>query len=182
MSRRHATSLATDLGINADEARALGPDRTARLRLVRVVLVLASHLRTAIDRQFAPDGLTSQQAAVITVVRAAGSPSFREVARALSTTPQNVRQLVAVLVRKGFLRVRDDRHDRRMKRLVATARCARYWAARDDRDHAELLKLLDDLTLKEVERTVERLGRVLTRALDAPDPTDTPGARASRAP
>jgi hypothetical protein len=36
--------------------------------------------------------------------------------------------------------------------------------------------------LKEVERTVERLGQVLTRALDAPDPTDTPGARASRAP
>jgi DNA-binding MarR family transcriptional regulator len=179
MSRSAPASRPTDLGIDAAEAARLGPDRTARLRLVRVVLVLSSHLRTAIDRQLAPDGLTAQQAAVVTVVQSVGAPSLREVARALSTTPQNVRQLVAALVRKGFIRVRDDREDGRVKRLVATPRCARYWAARDDRDHAELLALLDGLTREEVEATVERLGRVLDRALDVGSAAEAEAERQS---
>ena len=167
MSTAAQGGVSHDLGIGDEEARRLGPDRAARLRLVRLVIVLAAHLRTAVDRQLAPDGLTAQQAAVITVVRALGEPSFREVARALSTTPQNVRQLVGALLRKGFLRVRDDPADGRVKRLRSTAKCARYWAARDDRDHAELLALLADLPRDEVERAVATLGRVLARAARA---------------
>ncbi len=134
------------------------------------MIVLAAHLRTAVDRQLAPDGLTAQQAAVITVVRALEAPSFRDVAQALSTTPQNVRQLVGALLRKGFLRVRDDPRDKRVKRLRATAKCERYWAARDDGDHAELLALLGDLSREEVELAVATLGRVLSRAV-ASSPT-----------
>jgi len=131
---------------------------------VRAIVVLAAQLRVRIDRQLAGDGLTSQQAAVMTVVRAAGRPSFREVARTLGTSPQNVRQLVDVLVRKRFARVIDDPSDRRVKRLVATPKNARYWSARDDSDHAELLALFDDLDTAEVERTVGSLLTVLTRA------------------
>jgi len=158
------------LGVDADEAARLGRTRTAQLRLVRAVLVLAGHLRTRIDAQLAADGLTTQQAAVMTIVRSAGRPSFREVAEALGTSPQNVRQLVEVLVRKGFARVMDDTEDRRVKRLVATAKNARYWAARDDRDHEALLALLDDLSTAETEQALEALVRVLDRARARPDP------------
>lgn len=154
-----------ELGIDATEAARLGRSRTARLRLVRAVVVLASHLRARIDRQLSADGLTSQQAAVMSVVRGHGRPSFRETARALGTSPQNVRQLVDVLVRKRFARVVDDEADRRVKRLVATPKNARYWAARDGDDHAELLALLDDLTTDEVEATLTALGAVLDRAV-----------------
>lgn len=150
-------------GIDDDEARRLGRSRTARLRLVRAVIVLAAHLRARIDRQLAGDGLTSQQAAVMTVVRAAGRPSFREVAAALGTSPQNVRQLVDVLVRKRFARVVDDPNDRRVKRLVATPKNTRYWAARDDGDHAELLEALDDLSTPETERVLAGLASILAR-------------------
>ncbi len=131
---------------------------------MRAVIVLASQLRARIDRQLAGDGLTSQQAAVMSIVRAVGRPSFREVSHTLGTSPQNVRQLVDVLVRKRFARVVSDPSDRRVKRLVATAKNERYWSARDDSDHAELLTLLDDLDTLEVERTVESLLRVLERA------------------
>lgn len=152
------------LGIDDDEARRLGRSRTARLRLVRAVMVLSGHLRARIDAQLAPDGLTSQQAAVMSVVRVVGRPSFREVAAALGTSPQNVRQLVEVLVRKRFARVVDDPEDRRVKRLVATAKNTRYWAARDDADHAELLALLDDLSTTETERVLAGLLSILSRA------------------
>jgi DNA-binding MarR family transcriptional regulator len=152
------------LGIDDAEAARLGRSRTARLRLVRAVLVLASHLRTTIDAQLAADGLTSQQAAVMSIVRARGRPSFREVAEALGTSPQNVRQLVEVLLRKGFARVVHDPEDARVKRLIATPKNTRYWAARDDADHAEVLALLDDVSTAEVERALAPLVRVLLRA------------------
>jgi DNA-binding MarR family transcriptional regulator len=153
----------SQLGFDGDEARRLGRSRTARLRLVRAVIVLAAHLRARIEHQLAGDGLTSQQAAVMSVVRAAGRPSFREIAAALGTSPQNVRQLVEVLVRKRFARVVDDPEDRRVKRLVATAKNARYWAARDDGDHAELLGALDHLSTPETERVLAGLVSILVR-------------------
>lgn len=171
-----------ELGIDDAEAARLGRSRTARLRLVRAIFVLALQLRARIDRQLAGDGLTSQQAAVMTVVRA-GRPSFREVARTLGTSPQNVRQLVDVLVRKGFARVVDDPSDRRVKRLVATPKNARYWSARDDADHGELLALFDDLDTAEVERTVASLLTVLDRAhpreVTAAERTVRPGKQGS---
>lgn len=156
------------LGIDDDEARRFGRSRTARLRLVRAIIVLAAQLRTRLDRQLADDGLTSQQAAVMTVVRSAGRPSFREVAAALSTSPQNVRQLVGVLLRKGFARVVDDPRDARVKRLVATAKNARYWAARDEADHREIFALFDPLSTREVEATLASLQKLLLRARLAP--------------
>jgi len=169
-----------ELGLDDAEAARLGHSRTARLRLVRAVIVLASQLRARIDRQLAGDGLTSQQAAVMSIVRAAGRPSFRDVSHTLGTSPQNVRQLVDVLVRKRFARVVDDPSDRRVKRLVATPRNERYWSARDDSDHAELLTLLDDLDTREVERTVESLLKVLARA--RPGAAETAAEPAARSP
>lgn len=158
-----AAQRLAQLGIDAAEARRLGRSRTARLRLVRAVIVLAGHLRARIDHQLAGDGLTTQQAAVMSVVRAAGRPSFRQIADALGTSPQNVRQLVEVLVRKRFARVVDDPEDRRVKRLVATAKNTRYWAARDEVDHAELLEVLDDLSTPEAERVLAGLVSILAR-------------------
>jgi protein-S-isoprenylcysteine O-methyltransferase Ste14 len=46
---------------------------------------------------------TTQQAALITVVDAIGTPSLSQVASALSTTHQNAKQIAAALERKGFM-------------------------------------------------------------------------------
>lgn len=45
------------------------------------------------------DGLTTQQAALITVVEAAGSPSLSEAADALACTRQNLKQIASALRR-----------------------------------------------------------------------------------
>lgn len=172
-SRPSAPPGWAELGIDAGEARRLGRSRTARLRLVRAVIVLAGHLRARIDAQLAADGLTTQQAAVMSIVRALGRPSFRQIADALGTSPQNVRQLVDVLVRKRFARLVDDPADRRVKRLVETPKNARYWAARDDRDHAEVLALLDDLTTADAEAVLGGLVTVLSRATASGPPART---------
>src|SRR6185369_16812848 len=82
----------------------------------RLVLVLAQELRTLMDQRLAPSGLTTQQAALLTVIEILGQPAMTEAARALATTHQNVKQLATALERKGFLKMVPDDRDARSKR------------------------------------------------------------------
>ena len=121
-------------GLRDDEAAALGPDAATRVRIFRLVLVLAQQLRTLMDQRLRPDGLTTQQAALITVVDALGAPSLSAAAAVLGTTHQNVKQLAAALERKGFMRIVDDKSDRRVRRLTTTAKSRNHWAQRSAAD------------------------------------------------
>jgi len=91
------------------------------------------------------DGLTTQQAALLTAVTALDGPSLSQAAAALGTSHQNVAQLVASLERKGFLRVEQDPGDARRKRLVSTEANLRYWRERDAGDHAAVAEWFDAL-------------------------------------
>jgi DNA-binding MarR family transcriptional regulator len=127
------------------------------------VIVLSQHLRNELDRMFAADGLTMQQTAVLTAIDYAGSPSLGEIARALGTSHQNVKQIALALERKGFVRWADDRNDARVKRLVTTPKHARHWAKRNPRDHAQILAFLSDLDEDEARTLQALLRRVLRR-------------------
>ena len=91
---------------------------SAPVQAFRLVLALAQELRTLMDRRLQPGGLTSQQAAVLTVIEILGQPSMTEAARALATTHQNLKQLASALARKGFLTIEPDARDSRSKRRL----------------------------------------------------------------
>ncbi len=144
------------LGLGGAEAAALGADAATRIRTFRLVLVLAQALRTLMDQLLQPDGLTTQQAALITVARALRGPSLSQAAAALGTTHQNVKQLARALERKGFLRLVPNEADGRSRRLVATAKSARYWRRRSAGDQRRVLEWFSVLSEKEA-RTLFRL-------------------------
>lgn len=147
-------------GIDDDEARAMGVDVANRLRIVRALVVLGPRLRVLLDHQLAGAGVTTQQATLLTLARAS-SPTLAQAARALATTRQNVKQIADALVRKGFLRVEADPNDLRASRLVTTPKNDQYWAERDPRDHAEILRVLDAISPKEAAALYRLLSRVL---------------------
>lgn len=155
-------------GLSEEEAAQLGADRATRVRTLRLLLVTAQHLRSALDRRYADDGITTQQAALLSVVRERGAPTQGEAAELLGTSHQNVRQLIAVLERKGHLRVEPDAEDRRVRRLRVTAKSRRYWARRDPSDLAEVLKLLDDLDEREAAQLFSALLKVFGRLRASP--------------
>jgi DNA-binding MarR family transcriptional regulator len=148
------------LDLDPAEAAALGADGVARIALFRLVLSLAQGLRTLMDDVLALDGLTTQQAALITVVEQLGTPSLTAAADGLATSHQNVRQLADALARKGFLRVEPDADDRRVRRLVTTERCRAYWAQRNPADYERVFAWFEALSAEEAGEVVERLGRV----------------------
>jgi DNA-binding MarR family transcriptional regulator len=118
------------------------------------------------DQRLRADGLTTQQAALLTVVTALGRPSLGEAADAMGTTHQNAAQLVAALTRKEFLRVEPDPADRR-RRLIATETNDQYWRGRDAADHnavADWFSTLTDSELQTLTTLAERLHKGLSES------------------
>ena len=76
------------MGLVGAEAAALEEDAATRIRTFRLILVLAQELRTRMDQLLREDGLTTQQAALVTVIDALGAPSIGQAADALGTTHQ----------------------------------------------------------------------------------------------
>ncbi|BCY05354.1 MarR family winged helix-turn-helix transcriptional regulator [Actinoplanes sp. L3-i22] len=130
----------------------LGPDSqlTPPVRAFRLALLLGQRLRYLMDDRLRADGLTTQQAALLTAVRALGTPALTEAAAAMGTTHQNAAQLVAALERKGMLRIEPDPADKRRRRLVPTEAGARYWAERDTGDEAAVAEWFAALTPAEL--------------------------------
>jgi hypothetical protein len=80
----------SDLGLAASEAAELGRDAATRIRTFRLILLVATELRTLMDKCLRGDGLTTQQAQL--VLRRAGVESeaerpARRAAAILATLP-----------------------------------------------------------------------------------------------
>jgi DNA-binding MarR family transcriptional regulator len=133
----------------------------APVRAFRLVLLLAQRLRYLMDDRLRPDGMTTQQAALLTAVSALGRPSLNEAAAALETTHQNVAQLVAALRRKVLLEVEPDPADGRRRLLVTTEANTRYWEGRDQGDHQAVADWFTALDPDETRNLCTLLARIL---------------------
>ena len=151
----------------ADRAR-LGPDNTNRVAAFRLILLLSQQMRTLMDQHLRPDGLTTQQAALITAVDAAGNPSLSQVADRLGTTHQNARQIADALARKGFLTITADPQDGRVRRLRTTEQNRTYWRQRSDDDQDHVATWFASLDPVEAATLVDLLSRVADTVMDRP--------------
>jgi DNA-binding MarR family transcriptional regulator len=122
------------MGLGDAEAAALGESGATRVRTFRLIVVVSQAMRTMMDELLRADGLTTQQAALISVAEALSGPSLSQAAGALGTTRQNVKQVAHALERKGFLRVEQDEDDARVRRLVVTEKSRAYWRGRSADD------------------------------------------------
>ena len=152
-----------------EELLGIGPgsELEPSIRAFRTTLALAQKLRYAMDERLRADGLTTQQAALITVVAALGKPSLAEAAAALGSTHQNVAQIVAALVRKDMLQVEPDPADKRRKLLSTTNRNAAYWRERDEGDFDAVAGWFGDLSPADLMTFCELSDRVIARLDDA---------------
>jgi DNA-binding MarR family transcriptional regulator len=132
-----------------------------RVDLFRLLVALGIRMRSRMDRRLAEVGLTTQQAAVVTIVEAAEDPpSIEDVRRVLGTTHQNTRQIVESLRRKRLLVVEPDPDDRRARRLIVGPALASTFAAREASDREAVrawTAALDDDEAAVVVRLLARL-------------------------
>ena len=148
------------MGLGDVEAAALGEGDATRVRTFRLILVVAQTMRTMMDDLLRADGLTTQQAALISVAEALSGPSLSSAAAALGTTRQNVKQVARALERKGFLRVVPDEDDARARRLVVTEKSREYWRGRSGEDQRTVAGWLSALSDDEAATLFELLSRL----------------------
>ena len=121
-------------------------------------LLIGHRLQYLGDRELKKDGLTTKQALAIIAIEKMFSypPSISDVTDVLSTSRQNVKQIINQLVKKGFLTINQDEKDRRVLRIQSTEKNQQYWDKRAD-DHVKFIQsVLDGLTDQEV-RTLDQL-------------------------
>lgn len=152
-----------DLGLEA-----LPPARAQRVRLFRLLLMASGRIRRQLDQRLAAEGLTTQQAAVLQFIEAqARPPGLTAVAQALGMTHQNVKQLVLVLQRKGFVQIEADPQDGRRRCLVLTDLHRRTWQRRNPGDFDHVERWSSALTDVEVGQLVAMLARLARSTADS---------------
>ena len=148
------------MGLGEAEAAALGESGATRVRTFRLILVVAQTVRTMMDELLRTDGLTTQQAALISVAEALSGPSLSQAAAALGTTRQNVKQVARALERKGFLRVEPDEDDARARRLIVTEKSRAYWRVRSADDQRTVVEWFSALSDDEARTLFDLLSKL----------------------
>ncbi len=170
-------------GLSDVEAEALGPERAAQVRSFRLLHHLGQRVQFLADRLYEADGVTAQQAMLMTLVQMLGRPSLRELAGAFGTSHQNVKQIASALVRKGFVAIVDDPDDGRVRRVAVTPKGRRYWAGRDGADFAQVATWFAGLSADEVAQLLallQKLAESVGAAVDRVE-VEAPPARGRRA-
>jgi DNA-binding MarR family transcriptional regulator len=150
------------------------------LNVFRLLIVLGLRLRALMDRRLSGIGLTTQQAAVLTIMEVARRPLKQgEVATVLGSSHQNVRQLLDALERKGLIEETPDEEDGRACRLVTTPAVARLFASRNDADEAAVRRWMKGLGAGELRTLLTSLRR-LADGVPALEDEPLPPRRRSR--
>ena len=118
-----------------------------------------------INKKLAEDKITTKQWLMMIIIEKAFAhdPSMQEVADALSTTHQNVKQLATRLETRGFMKIEQDPSNRRILRLKTTDESREYWEkrAKDDiKSIIALFKGLDDSEIKSLFEIIVKLERI----------------------
>ena len=116
------------------------------------IFLLNNKLQYIIDKELQKDQLTTKQFLLIAAIEKAFDrpPSLKEVAYALGTSHQNVKQIANQLQRKGFIALEKDPDDRRVTRLNVTEKNRRYWDSRAGEHEEIVLGLFSFLSEDEV--------------------------------
>ena len=118
-----------------------------------------------IGKKLVEDKITTKQWLMMIIIEKAFThdPSMQEVADALSTTHQNVKQLATRLEARGFMKIERDPNNRRILRLKTTDESREYWKKRTPEDIKSIIALfegLDDNEIKSLYKIAVKLERI----------------------
>ncbi|OPY29288.1 MAG: transcriptional regulator SlyA [Methanocella sp. PtaU1.Bin125] len=137
----------------------------AKFALVMLFMV-EQRWRYFIDKDLEPDNITTTQWLMLIVIAAGfrSPPSIQEVADAMSTTHQNVKQVAASMERRGLMALERDPDNRRIIRLKITDRCAALFQRREEEDKKTIARMFENLTDDEMKALFGIIAKVERQA------------------
>ena len=154
---------------------------SSRLDMERFVLIMVflveQRWRYFVEKELEPDGITAKQWLMAIVVGNGfqSPPSIQEVADALSTTHQNVKQIADGMEKRGFMRLWRDEKNKRIIRLQITEKCGAMFKDREEKDVMSIKSMFENLTDEEMAALFNIIAKMEHRASELYD-----GAKASK--
>ncbi|HVX20305.1 MAG TPA: MarR family winged helix-turn-helix transcriptional regulator [Acidimicrobiales bacterium] len=142
----------------------------AVLSASRVLVAIAARSLADIGEE-----VTLTQYRALVVLASRGPQGVGPLAEALGVTPPTASRLCERLVRKGLVRRRSDRHDRRQVHLALTAGGRRLVDTVTGRRRAEISSLLDAIPADEQRSVAAALTRLAEGAGEVPEQEWTTG-------
>ncbi len=143
---------------------------SSRMDMARFILVMVfmveQRWRYFIDKDLEPDNITMKQWLMLIVISAGfkSPPSIQEVADAMSTTHQNVKQVAASMERRGFMVLERDPGNKRIIRLKITDRCNELFQRRNAEDEKTIASMFENLTDDEMKALFSIIAKMESRA------------------
>lgn len=122
-----------------------------------LIFMLSNQLQTIGDTFF--DEITTKQWFVISVLNIMDGyePTLNELAAAVGSSHQNVKQLVLKLEQKGFLLLRKDSQDTRRLRISMTSKCEDFKKANHERSEEFLRQMFQNISSECLDATFQSL-------------------------
>jgi DNA-binding MarR family transcriptional regulator len=143
---------------------------SSRIDMARFILVMwfmvEQRWRYFIDKELEADGITMKQWLMVIIIASGFKtpPSIQEVADAMSTTHQNVKQIAASLERRGFMTLDRDPSNKRIIRVKVTDRCLALFKSREENDVKAIYSMFENLTDDEVKSLFSIVAKMESRA------------------
>lgn len=140
-----------------------------RLEMEKYILVVFFLIQQrwsyTINKEFQKYQITTKQWLMLIVIGTAfkHDPSMQDVAEAMSTTHQNVKQLATRLESTGFIKIETDPKNKRILRIKTTEKTNNYWKANAE-EHAKSIasyfKNLDDDEISSLFQIIGKLEKL----------------------
>lgn len=129
------------------------------------LFLIPNKLQVFVDRSLAKHDLTAKQWFLTAMIEKLGqaSPTLMEVAEAMGSSHQNVKQIALKLQEKEFLVLEKDPKDRRITRLRLTEKSATFWDRQQEEGLRLLTELFKDFTPKEIASLYEGVKKISYR-------------------
>jgi len=134
-----------------------------------MVFLLSHRFEYIANKTLRRDELTTKQFLTIAAIEKGYDhpPSVSEVGEFLNTSHQNVKQLAEQLEKKGFIKIEKDPSDKRRLLLTVTDKNKRYWESKAEEHIAEVKRLFDALTQREIDTFYNLISKLLENTSNA---------------
>lgn len=127
-------------------------------------LIISNKMNTLLEREFKEFDVTTKQWFLSETINSlfASPPTLKEVANAMGSSHQNVKQVAMKLQQKGLLLIEKDKKDARVTRLRMTKQSYDFWKRTDPKGAIFRERLFKEMDTKDISRTRNSLEKMLS--------------------
>ncbi|NQT61815.1 MAG: MarR family transcriptional regulator [Candidatus Marinimicrobia bacterium] len=127
-----------------------------------MIFLLSQRWQNLGDQELVSIGVTTKQWLLLVTLHVffREPPTLNQLAEAMGSSRQNVKQLAANLQKAGFLEILQDARDKRILRFRLTQKNTDIWESRAEQDEVYISSLFGDVSLDDIittRSTIEKL-------------------------